>query len=494
LQLASTASPHALAQLGTRADLAGQAIMCEYTLFVCLRTIRRVFETKTRGVNLSGGKRSAGGAFALHRRRGVLAMIVNRTQGSSVARWFRATIAAVACVGCGTSSETSVVPFASGGGGGTQDANTSAGGTPDTGISVGGGGVGGGPGAGGIDDGSAGATVPVSSDAGMFTPDNSRSCADSDGGAPLCNGESCCTSIIVPGGTFLMGRGTEDCGSVGCQGGTGLEGCPTGLNCWPDEQPEHSMTIGSFALDKYEATVGRFRSFVSAYSAGWRPTVGAGQNPNVTSGDTSWRAGWDDSATDHMNLPADLSDFLARTKCDQDAATWTETAGENESKAMNCVNWYEAFAFCIWDGGRLPTEAEWEYAATGGDQNRLYPWGSAAPDCTYAKFYDESYCPDTNVAVGLVGSTPKGNSRWGQSDLAGNVREWNLDWWSMYSTAQSNNYADTFSGSGSYRAYRGGNFHGNATTQRAAYRAKMPLYYPSVRSPGLGFRCARSGQ
>ncbi len=49
--------------------------------------------------------------------------------------------------------------------------------------------------------------------------------------------------------------------------------------------------------------------------------------------------------------------------------------GTNETYAINCMTWYEAFAFWVWAGGRLPIEAEWEYAAAGGDENRLYPWG-----------------------------------------------------------------------------------------------------------------------
>jgi hypothetical protein len=66
--------------------------------------------------------------------------------------------------------------------------------------------------------------------------------------------------------------------------------------------------------------------------------------------------------------------------------TWTDTVGPNENLPMNCVPWYKAFAFCVWDGGRLPTEAEWNYAATGGNEQRKYPWGSTAPDDALAVF------------------------------------------------------------------------------------------------------------
>jgi formylglycine-generating enzyme len=273
-----------------------------------------------------------------------------------------------------------------------------------------------------------------------------------------------------------------------------MEGCPDGSSCSSNEQPEHQMTLGSFMLDKYEITVGRFRNFVAGYAGGWRPGVGSGVNLNVTAGDTSWQSGWDDSAGAGTNLPATgasaaqtQANFAARLKCSATWQTWTDTAGADENKAINCVNWYEAFAFCIWDGGRLPTEAEWEYAATGGEQNLIYPWGSAVPDCTYANFYNGSYCSGGSGSVVAVGSTPKGNGRWGHADLAGNVWEWNLDWDGGYSTAHGSNYANTTPGS--VRVPRGGDFSFVAFALRAAHR----YYYgaPTCRSFGVGLRCAR---
>jgi sulfatase modifying factor 1 len=115
-----------------------------------------------------------------------------------------------------------------------------------------------------------------------------------------CNGESCCASIVVPGGTFPMGRGTETC--VGCS-----DGCPAETSCWNDELPEHPATVSRFALDRYEVTVGRFRVFVEAYDAGWRPdydtgwrpSEGEGANPAVelaqglAAGATGWQSEWD---------------------------------------------------------------------------------------------------------------------------------------------------------------------------------------------------------
>ena len=122
-----------------------------------------------------------------------------------------------------------------------------------------------------------------------------------------------------------------------------------------------------------------------------------------------------------------------------DTATWTDLPAADENRPINCLSWYEAMAFCAWDGGYLPTEAEWNYAAAGGDQQRAYPWSSPASavalDGTHASYRDATNncvgdgmpgCAVTDLAV--VGSKPAGVGRWGQVDLAGNVYEWTRDW------------------------------------------------------------------
>ena len=72
-----------------------------------------------------------------------------------------------------------------------------------------------------------------------------------------------------------------------------------------------------------------------------------------------YETGWQSSDDSNID-PTDANLLCAAT------ATWTHTAGAQENLPIDCVNWYEAYAFCIWDGGFLPSEAEWEYAAAGG--------------------------------------------------------------------------------------------------------------------------------
>jgi formylglycine-generating enzyme len=380
-------------------------------------------------------------------------------------------------------------------GGGSADSGrdvTVGGGGLDSGKDVGAGSNGKDAGGDGTTDAESGAAK----DGGPFNP-GAPSCVQPDGSILLCNGESCCVSINVPGGTFPQGRRTENCGPSGCQTTTGNEGCPNGMTCDPSEQPEHSMTVSSFALDKYAVTVGRFRKFVAAYDGGWRPAVGSGKNPNVSVGDTSWQTGWDDSASAGTNLPKPGGfQTNSHLRCSAVSQTWTDSTGGNENVAINCANWYEAFAFCIWDGGRLATESEWEYAAAGGSENRLYPWGSAEPDCTYANF--ATVAGTTYCATGLygsvvaVGSTSKGNGKWGHADLAGNVFGFVLDWGGSYNTSQSKDYANLSQSSlGFVRVSRGGGCSGSAGSLRATNRG---LEVPSEHFGDQGVRCARAVQ
>jgi formylglycine-generating enzyme required for sulfatase activity len=293
--------------------------------------------------------------------------------------------------------------------------------------------------------------------------------------------ESCCTSLDVTGGTFYRTYSNDGGG--------------------PAEEAEPA-TVSTFRLDKYLVTVGRFRQFVNAVlppdgGTGWLPTAGSGKHTHLNGGQglvdvgdpadagTVYEPGW--ATSDNSNI-APTNDNLA---CDMDFFTWTPLAGNQENIPINCVNWYEAYAFCIWDGGFLPSEAEWEYAAAGGSEEQEYPWGSAAPGtgnqyAIYGCYYPSGSGSCSGVVnIAPVGLAASGAGLWGQLDLAGEVWEWNLDWYATYATCTD---CANFTGD-SFRVARGGDFLFGPPQFLPPAR-----YYvtPADRGLGLGLRCSRT--
>lgn len=304
------------------------------------------------------------------------------------------------------------------------------------------------------------------------------------------NRESCCISLEVSGGTFYRSYGRG----------------PTGTLSNADP-----ATVSDFRLDKYSVTVGRFRQFVAAWAAGWRPLPGSGKHAHLNgaqglidiSGASDagaiYETGWlaeDDSkvaATD-VNLWCQSAEF----------ASWTPAVGARENRPINCVNWFEAQAFCIWDRGFLPTEAEYEYAAAGGNQQRVYPWGSSEPGAAseYAIYGDDQgncYYPNglqrcSGMSIAPVGTAPSGAGFFGQLDLAGNMWQWVSDWFFPYTdctdcaalTAPPPDFSSTTVSS---RRLRGSGFSSNTVVLLVPTR--VAFADPNERTLNNGFRCAR---
>ena len=242
--------------------------------------------------------------------------------------------------------------------------------------------------------------------------------------------ESCCTTLPVPGGTFY--RTYANAGS----GATGLA---------------DPATVSAFRLDKYAVTVGRFRRYVDWLAAGGSaPADGSGKHAHLNGGlglvnggtsgghelgwDGAESAGWNGYIPTGADAGARWDDELGSGCLNYPDVTWTPTAGDDEKKPIACVNWYEAYAFCIWDGAFLPSQAEWEYAAAGGSEQRQYPWGSASPFGNYTYAINSCLYPTgmgqcTGAAnIAPVGTALQGAGRWGQLDLAGDISSWTLDW------------------------------------------------------------------
>jgi formylglycine-generating enzyme required for sulfatase activity len=303
--------------------------------------------------------------------------------------------------------------------------------------------------------------------------------------------DDCCASISVPGGSFTIGRGggdSDDCACSACDGACSSCGS---LSCSTDEGGV-SATVSGFRLDRYEATVGRFRKFVEAVVAtGWQPPVGSGKHSHLAGGGVSGESGWD--AT-WPALPTTKSAWDNALECGvsgQQTWTWTAGPGANERRPINCVTWFRAVAFCIWDGGFLPTEAEWEYAASGGEE-RVYPWSSPPADATVDPTRASYGCLGDGVAgcsladIVEVGSKAAGNGRWGHADLAGNLWELVLDWYAP-SYAACSDCAQLAPATN--RVIRGGTYNDQHWGARAANRHN---HSPTVRGANVGVRCARA--
>jgi formylglycine-generating enzyme required for sulfatase activity len=200
-----------------------------------------------------------------------------------------------------------------------------------------------------------------------------------------------------------------------------------GRPCNPQSQgPQHPASVGDFYLDTFEGTVGRFRHFEEEYAT-WRnagnPAVGAGAHPRVP--ESGWREEWSE------HLPGPQSDFFLPLASDCQGAGWQSWQNNSEATLpQNCVSWVMGFAFCIWTGGRLPTEAEWELAAAGAGDNRLYAWGNSQPTPELAVYNVESIYPPDAFWLELAGSRPLGVARFGHHDMSGSVTEWALDQYS----------------------------------------------------------------
>ena len=266
--------------------------------------------------------------------------------------------------------------------------------------------------------------------------------------------------VLIPAGSFEMG--SED------------------AEAWTGEHPVHTVHLDAFYMDVYEVTNAQFKAFVDA-------------NPQ-------WQK---DNIEDRF-----LDDVWGRY-----LGLWTGTdypAGKADHP-VDDVNWYAAMAYAEWAGKRLPTEAEWEYAARGGLVGKEYPWGDTITlaDANYTEFswvVDEKLKSRKSERTGGIGdSTPVGQyaaNGYGLYDMAGNVSEWCLDAYDADFYAASDNsrnpiaggetvqgLLDTFTSipNDSRRVLRGGNWGSGPPHSRVANRFWGRL----VTGAFGGFRCVK---
>lgn len=329
-----------------------------------------------------------------------------------------------------------------------------------------------------------GCGVDVRPDAGVEPTRPFQSC---EGLAPTCGptaSASCCESLEVVGGDFLRG----------------YDGV---FNTYLD----YPATVSSFRLDKYEVTVGRFRRFIDSGRATQLEPPAPGAGARALNGLTE-QAGWEAAWT--ALIPRDPAALREQLRCFNDFSMWTDEPGVREARPVNCVSWYDAMAFCTWDGGYLPTEAEWHYAASGGSEQRVYPWSSppssAALDPSRASYGEgpnsdcvgdgQTGCTPDDILP--VGSRPAGDGKWGHSDLTGNLKEWVLDWQEMSPTSRvfplpchdCAQIAPIPPGEPDVKRLRGGSF-GSTNIENLRAAGPAGIFGPKTISQDTGFRCAR---
>ena len=239
--------------------------------------------------------------------------------------------------------------------------------------------------------------------------------------------------VKVEGGWFWMGAQAKDAG-----------GRNYDKEAYEDESPVHRVEAPAFCLGRYPVTVFEYERFVTAGGYGK---------------ERHWTAGGYGGFTEPGNWQRQL---------------------RYPNRPVVEVSWHEAAAYCKWAEGRLPMEAEWEYAARCGRDGVRYPWGNEEPDEYRANFTGGPGHP-TPVGLYLGGATPSEIH-----DLAGNVWEWVEDWWGEYSKTEAKNPKGPEKGD--MKVVRGGAWFSDARGLRVSSRDWLR---PVSRSSDLGFRCAR---
>jgi sulfatase modifying factor 1 len=269
------------------------------------------------------------------------------------------------------------------------------------------------------------------------------------------NCRSCPQMVVIYTGTFDMGSpDSEDDRSK-------------------DEGPVHRIKIAAFAIGKTEITRGQFAEFV--------------KTTRYSTGDKCWT--------------------LEKGKYEERKGNWREPGfPQSDNDPVTCINWNDAHAYAKWlarktgNKYRLPTEAEWEYAARGGTGTARY-WGSNPDDaCAYANGADKSaqakidgatswsihHCTDGFAYTAPVGHF-KANA-YKLNDMLGNVWEWTGDsYHDSYVGAPSDGKA--WKGAGTKHVLRGGSWNNSPSNMRAAIRYKADA---TLRFSSFGFRVARS--
>jgi formylglycine-generating enzyme required for sulfatase activity len=289
--------------------------------------------------------------------------------------------------------------------------------------------------------------------------------------------------VLLKGGTFVMGtEGRADQAHHANAAHASLSGAkvkdPAHEVGDDDERPAHRVTLSPFYLDATEVTNAEFARFVEA----------TGYKTDAEKQGSAWvfKRGQKDWAS-------------------IDGADWRHPFGRDSTIAdkMNHpvvnVSWNDATAYAKWAGKRLPTEAEWEYAARGGREGEVYPWGNELKPGgkSLANFWQGTWPQDNKLEDGFYYTAPVASfapNGFGLHDMIGNVWEWAADWYAadyyQHSPAKDPQGPST----GEMRVARGGSWFCSANycgAYRVGFRGQSP---PDAGFNNVGFRCAKDAR
>lgn len=257
----------------------------------------------------------------------------------------------------------------------------------------------------------------------------------------LCAGGVCESVAFLRGGTFSAGEDVLDAGTDAGTDAGGADAADVADAPAPpdpveprDGAPRQSgITLTDFAIDRYEVTVARFRRF---WEAGHPAVPGgsAGSAPLVAYPGAGRQVPWSRTASVACAVVEPTATDLSGTSGEVGSrgieCNWSAAAGGRENHPINCVDWCTAQAYCVWANGRLPTEAEWEYAGRS-VLRRSYPWGTARPNDQLCWSGPRSPMTD-RAGTCPVGMFPSGATPEGVMDMLGNVSEWTADHYATY--------------------------------------------------------------
>jgi formylglycine-generating enzyme required for sulfatase activity len=308
--------------------------------------------------------------------------------------------------------------------------------------------------------------------------------------------------VWIPGGEFTMGSDAE--------------------SAWPEERPAHRARVDGFWLDRAEVTNAQFRAFVEATHY-----VTTAEKPPVLEDIMSQVPPGTPPPAPEKLVPGSMvfTPPAGRVDLRDFSQWWTWTPGADwrhpegpvssiegrDDHPVVQVSWDDAVAYARWAGERLPTEAEWEFAARGGLDAKPYTWGDGPPadDRILANIWQGEF-PHTNTAAdGYGGTAPVGSfppNGYGLYDMAGNVWEWCADWFDrdlyrrragagpIVNPAGPERSSDPSRPFERLRVHRGGSFLCNDSYCSRYRPSARHGNSPDTGMSHLGFRCALSPQ